>query len=46
MRIFCDVCAHRIVLSPKARLHEHSAAQVLAELTAEIPKPGEAGTSV
>jgi len=37
--VLSDVCAHRIVLSAKARLHEQSAEQLLAEILAEVKKP-------
>lgn len=37
--ILVDVGAHRIVLSPKARLHEHTAEQLLAEIAKEVKKP-------
>lgn len=34
-----ETCAHRLVLSPKARLHEYTPQQVLSELLASVPKP-------
>ena len=34
-----DVCAHRLVLSAKARLHEYSAAQILLEILEKTKKP-------
>lgn len=34
-----DVCAHRLVLSAKARLHEHTAEQLLLEVLEEVKKP-------
>ena len=34
-----DVCAHRLVLSPKARLHDYTPEQLLAEILEEIPQP-------
>ena len=37
--ILIDVGAHRIVLSPKARLHEHTAEQLLTEIIKEVKKP-------
>ena len=37
--IFSDVCAHRLILSAKARITETSAADVLAELLAAVPRP-------
>ena len=44
--VLSDVCSHRIVLSQKARLHERSAAELLAELAAGTEKPGRAGTRI
>ncbi len=37
--ILIDVGAHRMVLSPKARLHEHTAEQLLAEIIKEVREP-------
>jgi MoxR-like ATPase len=37
--VFADVCAHRIILSPKARIAETSAQDVLAEILASVPMP-------
>lgn len=37
--IFVDVGAHRIVLSAKARLHEHTAEQLLEDIIKEVKKP-------
>lgn len=37
--VFCDVGAHRIVLSAKARLHEHTAEWLLAEVNGEVKRP-------
>lgn len=37
--VFADVCAHRLVLSPKARLHEQTAEQLLTEILSEVKKP-------
>ncbi|MBO5303427.1 MAG: MoxR family ATPase [Lachnospiraceae bacterium] len=37
--VFICVCAHRLVLSSKARLHEQSAELLLEEILAEVPKP-------
>ena len=37
--IFSDVCAHRLILSAKARITETSAADVLAELLTAVPRP-------
>lgn len=37
--IMIDVAAHRIVLSPKARLHEHTAEQLLVEMMKEVKEP-------
>ena len=34
-----DVCAHRLVLSPKARLHDYTPEQLLGELLEGIPQP-------
>lgn len=34
-----DVCAHRLVLSAKARLHEQTAGQLLQEIIREVKKP-------
>ena len=37
--VFCDVCAHRILLSQKARAAHLSARQVLEQLLEETPEP-------
>lgn len=37
--ILSDVCAHRLILSAKARITETSAADVLAELLTAVPRP-------
>ena len=37
--IFADTAAHRLILSPKARLHEHSASQILEEILASVRRP-------
>ena len=37
--VFPDVCAHRLVLNSKARLHEYTAEQILASILAEVKKP-------
>ena len=35
----CHVCAHRLILSAKARITETSASDVLAEVLAAVPRP-------
>ena len=37
--VFTDVCAHRMVLSAKARLHEQSAPQITENILLDTPKP-------
>ena len=37
--VFTDVCAHRMVLSAKARLHEQSASQITENILLDTPKP-------
>lgn len=37
--VFADVCAHRLVLSSKARLHEHTAEQLLKDILEEVKRP-------
>lgn len=37
--VLCDTCAHRLALSPKARLHEYTAQSILEELLRAVPKP-------
>ena len=37
--IFSDVCAHRLILSAKARITDTSASDVLAEVLAAVPRP-------
>lgn len=37
--VFGDVCAHRILLEAKARLHELSAEEILLEITKKVTKP-------
>lgn len=38
--IFTDVCAHRFVLSSKAKLHEHTAEMITDHLLQTVAKPG------
>lgn len=37
--IFADVCAHRLILSPKAKITETTAKDVLAEVLQQVPRP-------
>ena len=37
--IFADVCAHRLILSPKARLHERTAKQILQNILVNVKSP-------
>ncbi|MEE1196582.1 MAG: MoxR family ATPase [Lachnospiraceae bacterium] len=37
--IFICVCAHRLVLTPKARLHEQTAESLLADILNKVKKP-------
>ena len=37
--MFERVCAHRLTLSSKARLHERTAADVLRDVCARVPQP-------
>ena len=37
--IFADVCAHRLILSPKARITETTAKDVLAEVLQQVARP-------
>ena len=37
--VFTDVCAHRLVLSSKARLHEHTAEMITEELLQTVARP-------
>lgn len=37
--IFADVCAHRLILSPKARIAETTAKDVLAEVLQQVLRP-------
>ena len=37
--VFADVCTHRLILSPKARITGASAADVLTELLETVPRP-------
>lgn len=37
--VFVDVCAHRLVLSSKARLHEQTTEQLLKEILEEVKRP-------
>ena len=37
--IFADVCAHRLILSPKARIAETTAKDVLAEVVQQVRRP-------
>lgn len=36
---FCDVCTHRLILSPKAKLNGISAEKILEEILIQIPCP-------
>lgn len=37
--VFPDVCAHRLVLEAKARLHELSAEEIIGEISKKVEKP-------
>ena len=37
--VFVDVCAHRLVLEAKARLHELSAEEILTEILNSVKQP-------
>ena len=37
--VFPDVCAHRLMLDAKARLHEISAEQILGEILDQTARP-------
>ena len=37
--VFTDVCAHRLVLNSKARLHEYTAEQIIGNLLQSVRKP-------
>ena len=37
--IFVDVCAHRLILSPQARLHEQSAGGILTDILNRVNSP-------
>ena len=37
--VFANVCAHRLILSPKARLHERTAENILADILRAVPSP-------
>ncbi len=37
--VFPDVCAHRLVLDSKARLHEYTAQQIITNLLQTVKKP-------
>lgn len=39
LSVFGSVCAHRMILSPKARLHEQTAEEILSGIADEIKKP-------
>ncbi|MDO4621404.1 MAG: MoxR family ATPase [Eubacteriales bacterium] len=38
-RVFCDVCAHRIILNPKARVAEKTAEDILREILKHVSSP-------
>lgn len=44
--VFTDVCAHRLVLEAKARLHELSAEEILGDILKSVKKPDVAEFSV
>lgn len=37
--VFSDVCAHRLVLNSKARLHEYTAEQIIENILSTVKKP-------
>ena len=37
--VFLDVCAHRIILNPKARIAQYSAADVLEQVLKQVKSP-------
>lgn len=37
--VFCDVCAHRLLLSPKARLANQTAEDILTDILDSVPRP-------
>lgn len=37
--VFCDVCAHRLLLSPKARLANQTAQDILNDILGSVPMP-------
>lgn len=37
--VFCDVCAHRLLLSPKARLANQTAEDILRDILDSVPAP-------
>lgn len=37
--VFCDVCAHRLLLSPKARLANQTANDILLDILDSVPAP-------
>ena len=39
MEVFSCVCAHRLILSPKARLHEQTVEEILSGILTEVKKP-------
>lgn len=39
LEIFGSVCTHRLVLSPKARLHDQSTEEILQEIVKKVPRP-------
>ena len=44
--VFADVCAHRLILSPQARLHEKTPHGLLADILARCPRPDVAGSGL
>lgn len=40
VEVFTDVCAHRLVLSPKAKLHEYTAETITEHLLESVARPG------
>ncbi|MBQ9827734.1 MAG: MoxR family ATPase [Lachnospiraceae bacterium] len=44
--VFSDVCAHRLVLQSKARLHEHTARQLIEDILKTVERPDTEGSPV
>ena len=44
--VFVDVCAHRLILTPKARLHDRTAEEICRDVLQAVPSPERAASPI